>query len=160
HVFNVMKKGFILVPVFFLICGLLYLANTPRMKPTGKHEPGWPVLPNGFKLGEPSGLAVDAANGNVVVLHRAGREWPLLGPMPKNTISDNTITVFNGKSGAMLRNWGSNRFIMPHGLNIDKNGNYWITDVGLHQVFKFSSDGKLLLKLGEAGVPGNDISHF
>lgn len=27
-------------------------------------------------------------------------------------------------------------FYMPHGLTIDVHGNYWLTDVILHQVFK------------------------
>lgn len=26
------------------------------------------------------------------------------------------------------------RFYLPHGLSVDKNGNYWVTDVALHQV--------------------------
>jgi len=26
------------------------------------------------------------------------------------------------------------RFYMPHGLTIDAKGNYWITDVAMHQV--------------------------
>ena len=26
------------------------------------------------------------------------------------------------------------RFYLPHGLSIDKDGNYWVTDVALHQV--------------------------
>lgn len=26
------------------------------------------------------------------------------------------------------------RFYLPHGLSTDKNGNYWVTDVALHQV--------------------------
>jgi hypothetical protein len=33
--------------------------------------------------------------------------------------------------------WGANLFIMPHGLTVDKDNNVWVTDVGLHQVFKF-----------------------
>ena len=49
---------------------------------------------------------------------------------------------------------------MPHGLTVDKQNNIWLTDVALHQVFKFSHDGKLLMKLGVAKVPGNDSSHF
>ena len=32
--------------------------------------------------------------------------------------------------------------------------------MALHQVFKFSHDGKLLLKLGERGVAGDDPAHF
>jgi peptidylamidoglycolate lyase len=49
---------------------------------------------------------------------------------------------------------------MPHGLTIDHDDNVWLTDVGLHQVFKFSAQGRLLLKLGEAGMPGSDAGHF
>jgi peptidylamidoglycolate lyase len=37
----------------------------------------------------------------------------------------------------------------------------WVTDVALHQVFKFSQGGgKPLLTLGVAFVPGNDDDHF
>jgi len=32
--------------------------------------------------------------------------------------------------------------------------------LGLHQVFKFSHEGKLLMKLGEAKIAGNDKTHF
>jgi peptidylamidoglycolate lyase len=49
---------------------------------------------------------------------------------------------------------------MPHGLTIDKQNNVWLTDVGLHQIFKFSHDGKLLLTLGISKVAGNDSLHF
>jgi peptidylamidoglycolate lyase len=49
---------------------------------------------------------------------------------------------------------------MPHGLTIDSENNVWLTDVALHQVFKFSPDGKRLLVLGEARVPGADQTHF
>ena len=49
---------------------------------------------------------------------------------------------------------------MAHGLTIDRDGNVWLTDVGLHQVFKFSPDGRVLMTLGEARVAGNDDKHF
>jgi peptidylamidoglycolate lyase len=51
-------------------------------------------------------------------------------------------------------------FIMPHGLTVDSQNNVWVTDVALHQVFKFTHDGKLLLKIGEASVAGKDSLHF
>lgn len=42
------------------------------------------------------------------------------------------------------------RFYLPHGLTVDGEGNYWMTDVALHQVFKFSEEGKEpLLTLGK-----------
>ena len=49
---------------------------------------------------------------------------------------------------------------MPHGLTIDSRDNVWVTDVALHQVQKFSPEGKLLLTIGERGVPGADATHF
>jgi peptidylamidoglycolate lyase len=68
--------------------------------------------------------------------------------------------MFDGATGKLLSTWGENRFIMPHGLTVDHEGNLWLTDVGLHQVFKFTPEGKLLLSLGERAVPGNDHAHF
>ena len=51
--------------------------------------------------------------------------------------------------------------VFPHGLYVDRDGNVWVTDgqankAGTkgHQVFKFSPDGKVLMTLGKAGVPG------
>ena len=68
--------------------------------------------------------------------------------------------MLDGATGKLLSTWGENRFIMPHGLSVDHQGNLWLTDVGLHQVFKFTPEGKLLLTLGERAVPGNDRAHF
>lgn len=43
------------------------------------------------------------------------------------------------KSGKKVFEWGKSIFYLPHGLTIDSNGNYWITDVAMHQVFKFDA---------------------
>jgi peptidylamidoglycolate lyase len=51
-------------------------------------------------------------------------------------------------------------FVMPHGLSVDSGDNIWLSDVGRHQVFKFSHDGELLFELGEKRVPGTDATHF
>ena len=118
---------------------------------------GWPQLPAGRILGQATGVDLDS-KGNVFVFHRARRFWsadPALA-----LISDPTIEVFEGVSGKHLRSWGANLFVMPHGLTIDSQDNVWVTDVRLHQVFKFSPDGKLLLTLGEARVAGVDRAHF
>lgn len=118
---------------------------------------GWPELPPGEILGQATGVDVDS-KGNVWVFHRAGREWT--EPFPKEAIGRPTVWVFDGHTGRLLESWGANAFVMPHGLSIDSEDNVWLTDVGLHQVFKFSPDGRLLLALGEAGVAGNDDTHF
>jgi peptidylamidoglycolate lyase len=49
---------------------------------------------------------------------------------------------------------------MPHGVGVDRQDNVWLTDVALHQVYKFTHDGHLLLTLGERAVPGDDSAHF
>jgi hypothetical protein len=49
---------------------------------------------------------------------------------------------------------------MPHGPTIDHDDNVWLTDVGLHQVFKFTRSAEHLMTPGERGVPGADRSRF
>lgn len=52
---------------------------------------------------------------------------------------------------------------MPHGLTVDKQSNVWVTDVALHQVFKFppnGGSGQPVLALGTRFEPGNDDTHF
>jgi hypothetical protein len=48
---------------------------------------------------------------------------------------------------------------MPHGLSMDSQGNLWLTDVAMHQVFKYADD-EIKMTLGEAFVPGHDEKHF
>ena len=80
--------------------------------------------------------------------------------MPGNTIPAKTILVINRDNGKLIKSWGDHLFMMPHSLTFDAENNIWVTDVGLHQIFKFTHAGKLLLKLGEAKVAGNDSLHF
>lgn len=44
--------------------------------------------------------------------------------------------MLDPKTGAIKTGWGSEMFYMPHGMTIDGHGNYWITDVAMHQAFK------------------------
>jgi peptidylamidoglycolate lyase len=41
---------------------------------------------------------------------------------------------------------------MPHALSVDKENNVWVADIRLHQIFKFSHGGNLLMKLGVADI--------
>ncbi len=140
----------------FILCfGLFATASLAQ----SQHEvvPGWPQLTEGHVLGLCAGVGVDAQN-RVFVFHRSGRVWSK--PFPKESIAAPTVSVFDGASGKLISSWGANRFVMPHGLSVDHAGNLWLTDVGLHQVFKCSPAGEVLLTLGEAGVPGDDATHF
>lgn len=117
----------------------------------------WPNLPEGFVLGQPTGLGIDMAN-NLVVFHRAGRPW--MFPPPEEKIENNTIITFDSETGEIKKNWGAGLFLMPHGLEMDRDNNIWITDVGLQQILKFNQDGELLNEIGEATIRGNDSVHF
>ena len=81
-------------------------------------------------------------------------------PFPKEAIAEDTVTLIDGPTGRLISSWGAGRFNMPHGLTIDHENNVWLTDVGLHQVFKCTPDGKVLLTLGVAREPGADQAHF
>jgi peptidylamidoglycolate lyase len=119
----------------------------------------WPQLPKALVLGNPTGIGIDT-NQNIFVFHRAGRTWPLLGTMPGSYIQAKTILLLDRESGKVMNSWGDNMFVMPHGLTVDNDNNVWVTDVGLHQVFKFSHEGKLLMTFGVAKETGNDSIHF
>lgn len=122
-------------------------------------ENDWPKLPDNFILGSPTGLGLDT-NGNIIAFHRSGRTWDTDIITDLSLIGENTISTIDAKTGEILKSWGKNLFIMPHGLEVDKEDNIWVTDCGLHQVFKFDSYGNLLMTLGEAKVSGNDSEHF
>lgn len=139
---------------------LLALASCeapPReVVPVLEVDPGWPTIPAGAKFGEVSGVDVDA-EGNVWVLHRAGRVWE--EPFPTTPIAEPTVFKF-APDGTLLAQWGAGMFIMPHGISIDADGKVWITDVAHEQVFRFSPEGQQELVIGTRGETAQDAPHF
>lgn len=126
--------------------------------------PGVYLLP-----GQVSGVALDP-NNNLVIFHRGDHVWDGnsfdnkfvyqqrgLGP-----IEEDTILVIDPSNAVVLQSSGKNLFYLPHGLSVDKDGNYWVTDVALHQVFKLDPNSKEspLLILGRSMQPGSDQNHF
>ena len=71
--------------------------------------------------------------------------------------TDDCVPVMQlGPDGKTLKNFGAGLFIEPHQVAVDNDGNVWIADAGVkdakgYQVTKFSSDGRVLLKLGKPG---------
>ncbi|KAM5191313.1 peptidyl-glycine alpha-amidating monooxygenase isoform 3-T3 [Mantella aurantiaca] len=125
----------------------------------------WPGLK--LKLGQVSGLALDP-NNNLVIFHRGNHVWDEnsfdrnfvyqergIGP-----IEESSILVVNPNSSTILQSAGKNLFYLPHGITVDRDGNFWVTDVALHQVFKLGPDGSRIFTLGKAFQPGSDRSRF
>jgi peptidylamidoglycolate lyase len=144
----------------FLLSTVSTLAQTQRLSAqpyTVVH--GWPVLPDGYALGQVSGVGIDS-HDHVWIFHRADHSWATDEVQRRSKISVPTVLCFDGASGKLLASWGVGMFISPHGLRVDVADNIWVTDLGLHQVFKFDHSGKLLLTIGEAGVAGLDGKHL
>nr|XP_050844580.1 peptidyl-alpha-hydroxyglycine alpha-amidating lyase 2-like [Vespula vulgaris] len=118
-------------------------------------------------LGQISGVSVDPS-GYPVVFHRADRLWRydtftndnVYQEEYKGPIKENTVLTLDPNTGEILRGWGNHTFYLPHGIHIDGFGNVWLTDIALHQVFKYDSNGILGLSLGQRFEPGNDLEHF
>ncbi len=106
-----------------------------------KVDPDWPQRPPDLKWRYVTGIAVDAQD----------RVWTL------NAIAPH-VHVY-ATDGKLLDTWGG-PFKNPHHILVDRQGNVWITDYGLHVVQKFTPKGKLLLTLGTLNKPGADASHF
>jgi peptidylamidoglycolate lyase len=134
--------------------------SSSAVPPSYRVVHGWPHVPRGELLGQVSGVGIDAA-GDVLVFRRASRSWlsasDTLGTEP---IAEPTVLRFSAETGELIAAWGARQFAMPHGLSVDHQGNVWLTDVALHQVFKLGPDGRQLLTLGQRGVPGSDRTHF
>lgn len=103
----------------------------------------WAQFPPGVtKWGSATGVDVDAQD-NVYVLHRNEA-------MP--------IMVFD-RNGRFLRAWGQGMIKTTHFLRVDRFGDVWVTDRGNMVAYKFDSQGKLLMTLGQKGVTGDNTSH-
>ncbi|XP_033034908.1 peptidyl-glycine alpha-amidating monooxygenase isoform X11 [Trachypithecus francoisi] len=126
--------------------------------------PGIYLLP-----GQVSGVALDPKN-NLVIFHRGDHVWDgnsfdskfVYQQIGLGPIEEDTILVIDPNNAAVLQSSGKNLFYLPHGLSIDKDGNYWVTDVALHQVFKLDPNNKEgpVLILGRSMQPGSDQNHF
>jgi DNA-binding beta-propeller fold protein YncE len=131
--------------------------------PVFQVDPGWPQpLPNGWILGQVSGVAVDA-DDHVWVLQRPGslsddeRGATFKPPLSKCCAPAPPVLELDA-SGKLLRAWGGPGpgYDWPgneHGIHVDADGFVWITGNGEKdgQILKFTRDGKFVLQIGKVG---------
>jgi hypothetical protein len=121
----------------------------------------WVKLPEGRVWGAVRAVDVDLDGRSIWVAERCGA----------NSCADSTLAPILkiDPAGVVTKSFGAGLFVVPHGIHVDRDGNLWITDAsdGVnktpgkgHQVFKFSPDGRILLTLGKAGVPGDGPDTF
>jgi peptidylamidoglycolate lyase len=140
------------------VVGGRYVLAKIRAAPTLRYEEvaDWPALPAGMQMGEAAGVAVDKS-GHVFVFHRPGRGFDTAAT---ETLKDPPVLEIDADTGRLIRAWGADTFLVPHGITIDRDDNVFLTDVGLHQVFKYSHDGRQIMALGEPRVGKWDAAHF
>jgi len=108
----------------------------------------WGELPTGLYDERASFIGAEQGpDGNIYLLGRClgnsctgRREPPVLKLDP---------------SGRLLKTWGSGMFDFPHGFAVDDDGNLWASDQRGHQVFKWDSEGELLMTIGQKGNEGD-----
>jgi sugar lactone lactonase YvrE len=149
-----------------LLSGSALLAQTGIAPVNDRPNPyrtlgSWPTLPAGRTIGATGAVAIDRDGKSVWIVDRCGG----------TTCGDSTVAPVMkfDADGKLVRSFGSGLFLVPHGIDVDRDGNVWVTDAsdGMdtpsnkgHQVFKFSPDGKLLLTLGKPGVAGAGMDTF
>ena len=112
----------------------------------------WAPLPDGRDWGSTSLVEVSPDGETIWAVDRCG-ENSCVG-------HDDLDVVFQfDKDGEILTQFGAGLFVWPHGIDVDEDGNIWVADARGnegrgHQVIKFSPDGRVLLRLGTAGVAG------
>jgi len=118
---------------------------------------GWAKMPEERTWGATSAVAIAPDGKSVWVAERCGANSCAGSMLP-------AVLQFDA-SGTLVRSFGAGLLLSPHGIDVDRDGNVWVTDCACtgprstdsvnpplgHQVFKFSPDGTLLLTLGTAG---------
>jgi sugar lactone lactonase YvrE len=116
----------------------------------------WGQLPDNRKWGSTSAVDIDR-EGHIWIAERCGTNF---------CTDSNVAPILEfDSSGKVLKSFGAGLFAQPHSLYIDPQGNIWVADDDGrggkgHQVFKFNTDGKVLLALGKKGVAGTDPDTF
>jgi sugar lactone lactonase YvrE len=151
-----------MIPRGLLVVALSAAGALAQSAPAPNSQPNpyrtvehWYQLPDGRSMGSTSSVAI-APDGHIWVVDRCGAN---------SCAGSDLAPIFEfAPSGKLLRNFGANLFAFPHSITFDKDGNFWITDQGRNgkgdQVFKFSPEGKVLMTLGKAGVPGDGPDTF
>ena len=140
--------------------------NMPNPNPVVTRN--WGDLPAGREWGSTAGIDIDPTDGHIVAYERCGAGSFGSGvPINCDTNPVDPIFKFDRNTGEVLANFGGGLMMTPHGIDVDAEGNVWVTDFAGneegtkgHQVHKFSPEGELLMSLGVPGQTGSDGAHF
>ncbi len=131
---------------------------------------GWAKLPDGRTMGAVGDTDVDPDGTSIWAIIRCDATAPdRFGDECVDSDLD-SILKFDAE-GNVVESFGGGMFIWPHGIDVDAQGNVWITDAAAsgripagdtrgHQVVKFSPTGEVLMTLGTPGQAGSGNNQF
>jgi DNA-binding beta-propeller fold protein YncE len=151
------------IPAVALLIAACAAGPATTTAPAFRVDTTWPKpLPNGWILGQVSGIATDA-DDHIWVLQRPGsltddERGATFKPPLGNCCAPAAPVLEFDAAGNLLRSWGGPGvgYDWPqneHGIHVDAAGSVWITGNGEHdgQVLKFTRDGKFVLQIGKVG---------
>lgn len=151
------------------LCFNSALIAQPYPNPYANVE-SWANLPGGRTMGAVGDVDVDADGVHMwAVIRCDATAQDRFGNECVDSSLD-PIIKFDAE-GNVVESFGGDMFIWPHGIEIDSDGNVWVTDAVSdaripdgdkrgHQVIKFSPTGEVLMVLGTPGESGTSNRHF
>lgn len=121
----------------------------------------WGRLPNGRTWGSTAGIAT-SPDGTIWAIDRCGASGA--GGTTCAGSSLDPVLHFD-TDGNVLSSFGAGLFVSPHKITVDREGFIWVADNGVtegrgQQVIKFDASGRIMLRLGQAGVSGPGTDTF
>ncbi len=132
-------------------------------------EDGWAKLPGGREMGAVGKTSVDRDGRHIWAVIRCDAGPERFGNECFDSDLDPVIQF--DPNGNVTESFGGGMFIWPHGIDVDSDGNVYVTDgAGSgavpagdkrgHQVIKFSPRGEVLMVLGTPGMAGPGPDHL
>jgi DNA-binding beta-propeller fold protein YncE len=130
----------------------------------------WATLPNGRTMGAVGDMDIDPDGVHIWAVIRCDASAP--DRFGNECVDSNLDSVLRfDADGNVVRSFGGGMFIWPHGIDVDADGNVWVTDAVAnnripagdkrgHQVVKFSPTGEVLMVLGTPGESGSGNNQF
>lgn len=159
---------FLLLVTFAIVLAAVDLNQASPVKAPVSIDYMARLMPSDVEIKHVGGLDIDA-NDNMIIFHRGSRVWKAdsfigneFNRQKYGVIDENVIEIIDANTLESRVSTGANQFYMPHGVTVDSDGFVWLTDVGLHQVFKYDARDfeKPLLTLGTKFESGSDSQHF
>ncbi|HVW74615.1 MAG TPA: peptidyl-alpha-hydroxyglycine alpha-amidating lyase family protein [Rhizomicrobium sp.] len=142
-----------------LFMGQMPMPKPPPPDPFGPPQRQWARPAEGRSWGQSAGIEI-GPHGEIWAIDRCGANSCDGSNLP-------AIHQLDPKTGRPIRSIGAGLFAFPHGLHVDRDGNIWVTDAAIskdkskgQQVIKLSPEGKVLMRLGTAGVSAGGPTHF